>query len=940
MGLKVISYNCRGLPKDSTKLALRPEIGELFETCDIIGFQETHYSLQDLKGLNSLHNSFVGVGVSKVDECEGIIQGRYSGGVALLWRSELSKHIRQIKLDVNWCVAIEVSIDSKKFVILNIYMPYQKVEHEDLYLEQLGYIKAFIDEMNTTNFVIIGDFNANLGLTGNNLFSNHLTEFCSDNDLLLSTKILLPPTTYSYVCSREGTLYHSWLDHVVSSADFHNCIQYISVLYEIADEDHIPISMILNVSSLPNVSTEDNDYRAKISWDSLKECDITKYTTLSDRQLSNIEIPVDAIICDDLNCRNIDHKSMFDKFFCDIIGSLNTASEHLCKHNRKIVNKPGWSEYVSDLYQYSREMRKLWLENGKQRQGAIFNEFTRSKARFKYALKFIRKNEMILRKESLAKKMTDLSSNDFWKEIGAINNARTPLPCTIEDASGPQEIVKLWEKHYYDIFNLLNKVSYNTNYKLNTSTNEVRIKIHEIVDAVKSLKDNKSCGLDGIYAEHLKYASGKLIPLLSMCLSGLFVHGFLPNSFMSVVLIPIIKNKCGSISSKDNYRPIALASIVSKLMEGIIFSRIENFLITSDNQFGFKKKHGTDQCVYVLKEVLNLYRSLNSCLSVCFLDASKAFDRVNHSVLFEKLKCRGVPGYLLRILVFWYENQTMCVRWGKMLSKPFKVSNGVRQGGVLSPLFFNVYMDELSKNLNKLKIGCTVGDLIINHIMFADDLVLVSPSTRGLSKLLLECQKYGIECDIVFNSKKSAVMFFKPDYMLDIRMPVFKINNEIIEVVEQYKYLGHIMCNTLSDDLDILRQRKKIFAQGNSLLRKFYMCTVEVKTTLFRSYCSSFYTAQLWARYSNNVMNKLFIAYHNTLKLFIGVNKREHTRPICVSLNVKYCPALIRNLVYRFMKRLIMSENLLIKALCQNSCFYRSIMWKHWRSILYTNGIG
>ena len=705
------------------------------------------------------------------------------------------------------------------------------------------------------------------------------------------------------------------------------------------DEDHIPISMTLNVSSLPNVSTENNEYRPKISWENLKESDLSKYSALTDKYLSSIDIPIEALICDDLCCSNIDHRNKLDKFFCDISSSLNMASNHLQKQN-KTVNKPGWTEYVSDLYKYSREMRQIWLDNGKPRQGALFNELTRSKARFKYALRYIRKNETMLRKESLAKKMSDLSSNEFWKEISAINNAKTPLPCTIENASGPQEIVQLWGKHYYEILNCLPKVSHDTNFQLDTPINDVRVKICEIIDAIKSLKDNKSCGLDGIYAEHIKYASGKLIPLLSMCFSGLLVHGFLPSSLMSVMLIPIIKNKCGSISSKDNYRPIALASIVSKLIEIVILNRIDKYLITSDNQFGFKKKHGTDQCVYVLKEVLNVYKSLNSCLSICFLDASKAFDRVNHSVLFSKLSSKGVPGYLLRILVFWYEHQTMCVRWGKVVSEPFTVSNGVRQGGVLSPLFFSVYMDDLSKRLNELNIGCSIGEMIINHIMFADDLVLVSPSTRGLSMLLAECQKYGIECDIIFNPKKSAVMFVKPDYMLDIKMPVFKINDECIEEVEQYKYLGHIMCNTLSDDMDILRQRKKIFAQGNSLLRKFYMCSIEVKTTLFRSYCSSFYTAQLWTNYSRNVINKLYIAYHNTLKFFIGVNKREHTRPICVSLNVKYCPALIRNLVYRFMNRLILSKNMLIKAIYESSCFYKSSIWKHWRSLLYVNGVG
>ena len=100
------------------------------------------------------------------------------------------------------------------------------------------------------------------------------------------------------------------------------------------------------------------------------------------------------------------------------------------------MNKPGWSDYVSDMYKYSREMRQLWLDNGKPRQGGIFNELNRSKARFKYALRFIRKNETMLRKESLAKKMSKLNSNEFWKEISAINNSKTPLPCTVENADG------------------------------------------------------------------------------------------------------------------------------------------------------------------------------------------------------------------------------------------------------------------------------------------------------------------------------------------------------------------------------------------------------------------------------------------------------------------------------------------------------------------------
>ena len=128
-----------------------------------------------------------------------------------------------------------------------------------------------------------------------------------------------------------------------------------------------------------------------------------------------------------------------------------------------------------------------------------------------------------------------------------------------------------------------------------------------------------------------------------------------------------------------------------------------------------------------------------SCVYTCFLDASKAFDRVNHSILFQKLSDKGVPGYLIHLLIFWYENQTMCIRWGSRMSEKFNVSNGVRQGSILSPHLFKIYVDDLSVALNGKKIGCVVNNMIINHLMYADDIVLISPSSIGLIKLIDTC---------------------------------------------------------------------------------------------------------------------------------------------------------------------------------------------------------
>ena len=266
--------------------------------------------------------------------------------------------------------------------------------------------------------------------------------------------------------------------------------------------------------------------------------------------------------------------------------------------------------------------------------------------------------------------------------------------------------------------------------------------------SIRNLQKNKSCGSDGLFAEHLMYADKKLVSLLSQCFSSMLIHGFLPESLIDVILVPVIKDKNSKISCKDNYRPIVLANIMSKVLESIWLNKISDYFSTKPNQFGFKRKHSTDMCIFLLKEAIELYKRSGSCVYACFIDASKAFDRINHDLLFLKLNKCGVPSYIVRILSYWYRHQTVCIWWAGILSDKFNVTNGVRQGEILSPYLFNLYMNDLSDRLLECNTGCMVGDEVINHLMYADDLIVCSPTASGLRQLLNVCSHYGESHDI------------------------------------------------------------------------------------------------------------------------------------------------------------------------------------------------
>ena len=246
-----------------------------------------------------------------------------------------------------------------------------------------------------------------------------------------------------------------------------------------------------------------------------------------------------------------------------------------------------------------------------------------------------------------------------------------------------------------------------------------------------SLESGKSAGLDGLNGECLKYADVILSVLLSFCFTCMFKHSYLPSAMLDSVIIPLVKNKCGDLSDISNYRPIAISCVVSKIFEYVILLRIEEYLWTTDNQFGCKAHHSTDLCVYALTEFIEHFKNRSTSVYVAFLDASKAFDKINHWLLFKKLIERQMPLYLVTILCYWYRHQVMFVRWGSSLSTGFRVTNGVRQGGILSPLLFNVYINDLSIRLSETGIGGSIGGNFVNHMIYADDLCVISYLHQG-----------------------------------------------------------------------------------------------------------------------------------------------------------------------------------------------------------------
>ena len=270
---------------------------------------------------------------------------------------------------------------------------------------------------------------------------------------------------------------------------------------------------------------------------------------------------------------------------------------------------------------------------------------TPSRLRFKYALRQCQSNDEIMRTDALARSLYCKDSVSFWKGVSGMNSSTVPLATKVGDSVGSKNIAQMWQDHFSALLNSVQNIDSKEfvceRIEHGIADKEiVAVSVSDVLDSLKAVKLGKAAGIDGLSAEHFVCAHIGIsvhfihyhyyhYHLLSLLFTSMLSHGHMPAELMKTAIVPILKNRQGDTSDKNNYRPIAIVMALSRIFELCIMRKVETQLITSDNQFGFKREHGTDLRIFTVKSVIKYYNLHNSPVYTCFLDTSKAYDRVN-----------------------------------------------------------------------------------------------------------------------------------------------------------------------------------------------------------------------------------------------------------------------------------------------------------------------
>ena len=388
------------------------------------------------------------------------------------------------------------------------------------------------------------------------------------------------------------------------------------------------------------------------------------------------------------------------------------------------------------------------------------------------------------------------------------------------------------------------------------------------------MKNNSAPGPDNILASFLKNDSciGFMLSFFNQCL----LLGQIPSLWSQSVIQPIPKAGGNPLCPAD-YRGISLQSIVMKVFCSVLNNRLCDYLESNDllaeEQNGFRKGRSCQDHIFTLNTILDGRKALRRSTFTCFIDFKKAFDSVNRALLWHKLQSLfGIQGQFLSMIKALYQKVSSTVKINSQLSDWFDVNCGVKQGCVLSPTLFSMFINDLVDSVRGTGRGLRIKDTNIDILMYADDVVILAETEGDLQVILNRVNSWCESWGISINVKKTKVLHFRQK-----RTPLsdfsFKLGNQHIEYAHEYKYLGF----WFNEFLDLDNSIQRVFNSGNQALGAVIAkakaaggLPFSVFTRLYDASVLSIcnYSAHIWAHRKNLQLNKL---QNNALKFFFGL---------------------------------------------------------------------
>ena len=707
--------------------------------------------------------------------------------------------------------------------------------------------------------------------------------------------------------------------------------------------DHSPLYVTIDFHDLPKGLNTNISKNSRIKWDF---GNTGKCREFFDKFKTNFDLHSvrDFCFCNKGSCNDILHWVDLESRWSDFVNTVIQTGYEVFGTVRRVHKViPGWNGHIKELHRRARGAFKHWRRCGSPRNGDEATAMRRTRAAFKHAIRRCRQQEEAMRAEAMLEKLASRDPRAFWRGVAASGSSGAVRPDRIDGAVGDEDVARLWANKFGGVLNsvadeAMKREFFHTIGKAEDKELEP-VTVAEIQSILKTLKSGKAIGLDGIPNDFYRYCDLNCTIFLSLMCNAFVIHEYLPQNVTEGKIMPLLKGKLLDITSSDNYRPITISASMSKVIERVLYNRIVQHLGCEDNQFGYRDKSSTDQCIFTLKTVIENYHRLGSPVYACYVDVKAAFDRVSYWKMFTKLLKRGVPKKIVNILQFWYTNQSLCVAWGDQLSHKFYMNNGIKQGALLSPYFFNAYVESLNQMLNDSRLGCCIANNPMNNLSWADDLVVIAPSSHALAGMMKVCDRFAEEHLMIFNTKKTKCMLFNNKNCNITEVPTIKLSGRTLQFVAEFTYLGHVISGDRSDDADILNQNRKLCARGNMLIRKFKSCSMDIKSVLFRTYCSSIYGMALWHRHRASSLNRLRVNFNNILRRLANRPPWSSASELFVSLGLKGFHEIRRTSCHSLSSRLHSSSNSLVQQLLHSDAYWTAPLRRRWNELLYVHPV-